>query len=256
MLSRGWQGARDGSSAVQDDCSWGGRMTASRSRAQGRLRDARASLRRLALMVVASAALGLALAGSAYGAPSMSFIPSFSEGTHLGEGTIVTGTFGFTGSEYHGMPLPLIELTMRLPKSAVLSNAGFPTCPRATLEPSGPGPSACPTGSGAGPTGSFTTFVAFGGEYIEEHGVVETYFSPEGGVWLLLAGHSPVWIEVLVAGHYLAAAPPLGPAVRFEVPLIETVPGAPLASTTALTIPLGATRESEGKVSASVTAPA
>jgi chemotaxis protein histidine kinase CheA len=34
------------------------------------------------------------------------------------------------------------------------------------------------------------------------------------------------------------------------------VPGAPLASTTALTIPLGATRESEGKVSASVTAPA
>jgi hypothetical protein len=185
----------------------------------------------------------------------MSFIPSFSEGTHLGEGTIVTGTFGITGSEYHGKPLPLTELTMRLPKGAVLSNAGFPTCPRATLEPSGPGPSACPKGSAAGPTGSFTMFVAFGAEYHEEQGVVETYFSPEGGVWLLLAGHTPVFIELLAAGHYLAAAPPLGPAVHFEVPLIETVPGAPLASTSALTIPLGVTKESEGKVSASVTAP-
>lgn len=55
-------------------------VSRSRSRAQGRLWDARGSLRRLALMIVASAALCLPLAGNAYGALSMSFLPSSAMG--------------------------------------------------------------------------------------------------------------------------------------------------------------------------------
>jgi hypothetical protein len=218
-----------------------------------RIQRGMAASLRLAVVVAAILGIGFAVADRAEATPSMSFLPGFSEGTHLGEGTVVTASLGFSGSEYHGEPLPLTELTIRLPKETVLSNVGFPTCPRSTLE--NIGPTGCPKGSAAGPAGSLTMFVSFGGEYHEEKGAAETFFAPEGGVFLFIDGHAPVSLEIIVVGHYLAASGSLGPAVSFGVPLIGTVPGAPFVSTTELTINLGALEEIEGKLTASVTAP-
>jgi hypothetical protein len=68
-------------------------------------------------------------------------------------------------------------------------------------------------------------------------------------------GHSPVSIEILSRGILEPAGAPFGPTVRFEVPLIETVPGGHDASFTALTLGLGAFRGATGEETGSVTVP-
>ncbi len=174
---------------------------------------------------VGCAAVGLALccADNVYAAPTVSLEPFFAEDAHLGEATTLTAKLTFTGTEYFGRPEPLTGVTLRLPEGTVLSNEGFPTCSPQTLEQKGP--SGCPVGSTAGPAGSFTILVSFGTETVEEQGTTETFFAEGGGVLLYFVGSSPVSIEVLSHVHLEPAGAPFGPAVQFEVPLIETVPG-------------------------------
>lgn len=207
-------------------------------------------------LAVGCAAIVLALCcgPNAFAAPTVSLEPAFSAGAHLGEPTALTAELKIAGTEYGGFPEPLTELSLRLPASTVLSNAGFPTCSPQTLAQHGP--SGCPAGSVAGPAGSFTVIVAFGTERISETGTTETFFTEDfGGFLLYLHGISPVSIEIISLGVIEPASAPFGPAVKFEVPLIQAVPGAPDASFTALTLGLGAFIRRAGTETGSVTAP-
>jgi hypothetical protein len=85
---------------------------------------------------------------------------------------------------------------------------------------------------------------------------VEPFFAPGGGIFLFVTGRSPVSLEAIAAGHYEAGSGSFGPNVNIELPLIETVPGAPAASITELGLALGASRQEGGSEVASVTAPA
>lgn len=76
------------------------------------------------LMIV----LVLASPARSSAAPSASLMSGFAEGTRLGEASTLSATLKLTGNEYHGEPLPLSQVTLRMPKGTVLSNAGFPTC--------------------------------------------------------------------------------------------------------------------------------
>lgn len=192
-------------------------------------------------------------AADAFAAPTVSLIPAFSAGAHLGEPTALTAELKIAGTEYGGFPEPLTRLSLRLPAGTVLSNAGFPTCSIQTLEQHGP--SGCPAASPAGPAGSFRVIVAFGTERIAETGTTETFFAEGGGFLLYLHATSPVFIEVISLGVIEPASAPFGPTVRFEVPLIETVPGAPDASFTAFTLGLGAFIRRGAAEIGSVTAP-
>jgi hypothetical protein len=194
------------------------------------------------------------LTGIAAAAPAMSLAAGFAEGTRQSEAAVMTDTIGISGAEYGGAPLPLTELTVRLPKGTVLSNAGFATCPKAMLKPSGEGPAGC-VGAKAGPTGTFNGTAELEGRMEPEYGTAETFFSEEGGLLLYLFGHNPDLIEVLASGHYVAASGSAGPGVAFEVPLTETVPGAPFATITGLSLHLGAFRQEHGVTVGSVTAP-
>ncbi len=213
--------------------------------------DARMAFRR----AVGCAAVLVVLCGAtnAHAAPTLSFEPEFSAGTHLGEPATLTAKLTFAGTEYFGHPEPLTVAALRLPAGTIVSNEGFPTCSATTLEQKGP--SGCPTGSVAGPGGSFTIFVSFGTETVEESGTTETFFTEGGGFLVYFVGHSPVSIEVLSRGILEPASAPFGAAVRFEVPLIETVPGGHDASFTALTLGLGAFIRRGGHETGSVTAP-
>jgi hypothetical protein len=204
---------------------------------------------RCAVALLSTLALVLGLGSAASAAPTASLTPTF-EGAMLGEPATVTDTLKLTGTEYHGEPLPISELTLRLPKGTILSNSGFPTCPKSELEPTGLGPSRCVFASSSWVVGSFTGFVAFGGEYLEEHGSAEVFFAPEGGVFLFLFGHAPVLIELLAHGEYLPAEGTEGPGIKFKLPQVETVPSAPHMSLTALTVPLGAFHEGHTNVTA------
>lgn len=176
-------------------------------------------------------------ATSSQSAPFVALEPSFSEGSSSGGPATLTAETRFVGTEYFASPEPLTQATLWLPPGTALNPEGFPTCEQATLEQYGP--SACPAGSAAGQPGSFTAFVSFGGERIEEEGSVESFFGPNGRVSLFLLGLTPVDLEVIVPGSYEPPAPPFGPGLRFHFPFIQAVPGAAYLSFKHLTIRLG-----------------
>jgi hypothetical protein len=207
------------------------------------------------LTVALTLLLVLATAGTAQAARSVTFTPSFSAGTHLGEGGTFTAAYTFTGTEYDGQVYPLTSLKVLLPGGVGGSSAGFPVCTRATLEQIGP--YGCPAGSLAGPLGEATMFVAFGGAYYEEPMVtIRPYFGPNETLFFFIEGHTPVAIEVIGTATYTSASSPYGRELNISLPYIETVPGAPYAVFSSLTLNLGAFRTEAGSEVASLTLPA
>jgi hypothetical protein len=65
----------------------------------------------------------------------------------------------------------------------------------------------------------------------------------------------PVALETIMEGHYESDSSPYGQDLVLAVPLMQTVPGAPDVSTTALTLNVGATYEESGVVFNSVSVP-
>jgi len=199
----------------------------------------------------------LALAGVASAAPTVKFkaeavpIPGFPHtGNIYGAGAAVHAEYSIEGTEYGGFPPPLIGVNFFLPKGTKIHNTGFPTCAKSNLEPSGRGPSACPKGSAAGPVGNVLGIVAFGKERVPEEATIESFYAPGGGIQFFTAGHSPVSLEILSSGHYtaLGGAGGFGPELITEVPLVETVPGAPDASVEHINVRAGSAYKSGKKV--------
>jgi len=190
----------------------------------------------------------LAIAGVASAAPTVKIkgeavpIPGFPHtGNIYGAGAAVKAEIEISGTEYGGFPPPLIGVNVFFPKGTKLHPAGFPTCAKSTLEPSGKGPSACPKGSSAGPVGHALGVVSFGKERVPEDVSIESFYAPGGGIEFFAVGHSPVSLEILSSGHYvnLGGAGGYGPEVITEVPLVETVPGAPDASAEKISVEAG-----------------
>jgi len=207
--------------------------------------------------VVACLALGLSgLAATASAAPTVKVkaeavpIPGFPHtGNIYGAGAAVKAEVAISGTEYGGFPPPLIHVNVFLPKFTELHPAGFPTCAVSLLEPAGPGPTACPKGSRAGPTGHVLGEVAFGKEIVPEEATIESFYKPGGGIEFFTAGHSPVSLEVLAKGQFvhLHGAGGFGPELETEVPLVETVPGAQDASALKITLQTGSAIHLHGK---------
>ncbi len=186
------------------------------------------------------------LATSARAAPIVTFkarpvpIPGYPHtGFILGAGTALEAEYKIEGTEYGGFPPPLTGIDFYLPAGVVLHPAGFPTCQARTLEPSGPGPKGCPKGSAAGPPGEATGYVAFGSEIVPERATIESFYAPGGGLTFFSFGHSPVLIEILSKGRYVAAPAPFGQKLESEIPLVETVPGAQDASVKTIKVEVG-----------------
>jgi hypothetical protein len=208
---------------------------------------------------VAAAAVGLtslALCASASAAPQVTFkaeavpIPGFPHtGNIAGHGAAVKAEYTISGQEYGGFPPPLIGVTFSLPTGTKLHTSGFPTCPRGTLEPAGQGPVACPRGSAAGPVGRVLGIVAFGTQRVAEEATLESFYAPGGGLFFFTAGHSPVSLEILSRAHYvnLRGGGGFGPKLIAEVPLVETVPGAPDASVEKINVRVGSAMRRHGK---------
>jgi hypothetical protein len=214
----------------------------------------RGAIRRLrgaALLVVAAA---LVLPASAAALPKVSFkvlpvpIPGFRHtGYILGAGAALQAEYKISGSEYGGFPPPLIGVNLYFPTGTKLHPAGFPTCPKESLERVGP--SACPKGSAAGPVGRAVGVVAFGGERVEEATTIESFYAPGGGIEFFTVGHSPAALEILSSGHYLKLNGAGGFGLEFvgEIPLVSTVPGAAYAVVQSIKIEAGSARMVHGK---------
>jgi hypothetical protein len=177
-------------------------------------------------------------------------IPGFpGTGYVLGHGAALKAEYEISGTEYNGFPAPLIGATFFLPRGTKLNPSAFPTCPRATLEPAGAGPRGCPRGSSAGPPGHALGVVAFNHELVPEEATIEPFFAPGGGLEFFTAGHSPVSLEVLSSGSYVGVSTPqFSTELVSQIPLVETLPGAPYASVEHITVQVGTATTHDGRV--------
>lgn len=168
-------------------------------------------------------------------------------GNILGAGAAVEAEYHIGGTEYQGSPPPIIGVNFYLPKGTKLHPAGFPTCSDTTLKQIGPG--GCSKGSAAGPIGSVHGFVSLGGERVPEAIELSSFYSPGGGISFFAAGHTPVSLEILSKGHYvnLGGSGGFGPKLIAEVPLVESLPGAPYASVESIKVKAGSAIKKNGK---------
>jgi hypothetical protein len=206
---------------------------------------------RAGLVVLAT----LALPAVAWAAPTVTVtgravsIPGFAHtGNYFGAGAAVRARITISGSEYGGFPPPLIGISVYLPKGVRLHPQGFPTCPvKAIVEEREP--RKCPRGSAAGPPGKVYGVVAFGREQVKEDGEILSFFAPGGGFEFLTLGHSPVLLEIPTTARLLhpSGGGGFGPEFTGQIPLVETVPGAPDASVQAIDITIGAAIRRHGR---------
>jgi hypothetical protein len=162
----------------------------------------------LALTSVASAAPVVTLKAKAVAIPGFPHTGNF-----LGAGAAAEATFHISGTEYAGFPPPLIGVNFFLP------------------------------------TGHAEGVVRFGkGEPTKESVTIESFYIA-GGLGFYTEGHSPVQLEFFSKGRYtgLGGSGGFGPQLITEVPLVETVSGAPDASVEFINVKVGSAFKSKGK---------
>ena len=208
-----------------------------------------------AVLYAAFALMMLALAAPAVSAPTVTVrgravpIPGFAHtGNYFGAGAAVRAEVAISGTEYGGFPPPLIGINVYLPAGVRLNSEGFATCPLRTIVNERE-PGKCPHGSAAGPPGKVFGVVSFGGTRVTEAGEIFSFFAPGGGFEFLTDGHSPVLLEIPSTARLVhpAGLGGFGPEFIGEIPLVETVPGAPYASVEAIDITLGAAIRRHGR---------
>ncbi|MEA2315128.1 MAG: hypothetical protein QOI03_1820 [Solirubrobacteraceae bacterium] len=210
-------------------------------------------MRRASTFLAVLGIAACALTGVASAAPTVTMkaravpISGFPHtGNIFGAGAAVQAEFTITGTEYGGFPAPLVGVNFWLPTGAKIHSAGFKTCTEAVLKQSGP--SKCAGGSAAGPVGHAKGVVAFGTTRVPEEVSIKSYFT-SGGLLFYVEGHEPVQLEFVSSGKYtkLGGGGGFGPELITEVPLVETVPGAPDASTETINVKVGTAIKSHGK---------
>jgi hypothetical protein len=228
-----------------------------RSRPATRGRSARTAL---ATYLVLPALWALAFAPAASAAPAVTFkakalpIPGFPHtGNILGAGAEVLVQDTIAGTEYGGFPSPLVLLSLDAPAGTRVTPTGFATCAPAVLESSGP--VGCPKKSVAGPIGEGIGVVTFGGEQVKEKVTLQTFFAPNNGLIIYANGSTPVSLQIVEKGHWVRAAPPYGPELIVEIPLVESLPGAPDASILSFKVAVGAAYRKGGKTVSYITLP-
>jgi hypothetical protein len=202
-------------------------------------------LRRGSICLAALGVFALAAPAGALAAPTVTFkaravpIPHFPRtGNILGAGAAVRFEWTIKGTEYGGFPAPLIGVNTYFPAGTKIHTQGFVTCSPTALK--NIGARACPSKSRVTTAGEARGVVSFGNERVEEKVSVQGFIAPAGALQFLTQGTSPVALEFISASHRTNVGRPYGPKYVTEVPLVETVPGAPDASTESIKVTAGA----------------
>ncbi len=208
-------------------------------------------MRRASTCVAVLGLAMLALTSVASAVPTVTFkakavpIKGFPHtGNILGAGTAFEAEFTIKGTEYFGHQPPIIGVNVIAPKGSKVNTKGFPTCSdKIVVEEKEP--EKCPKGSAAGPVGYANGYVVFGKETVPEKVSIESFYAPGGGLNFYVAGHSPASIEIVSKGRFSNLT--TQPKISVEVPLVETVPGAPDASVEKIVSKVGSAYKKNGK---------
>jgi hypothetical protein len=235
---------------------------------------------RLAMLGLAALALGLP--ASALAAPTVTvkvkILPVLKDnakpkaghwphtGNFLGAPAALETKFLIKGEEYFGSPPPVRRVTVYLPKGVGIHTSGFKTCSITLLKnkepekcskdslasPAGHAPESapekCPSPPLAGGAGEACGVVSLGGQRVHEAVKIQAYFAPGGGLNFFIEGVTPTVIEEPFAGSFSGASGQFGRKFVANVPLIETLPGAPAAIAEATSVTIGAAKKVKGKL--------
>ncbi len=174
-------------------------------------------------------------------------IPGFPEtGNILGAGAEIEVEGKLEGNELvGGLPLQTRRLVIYFPAGTKIDPTGFPTCTAHKLEEVGP--EGCPKQSriADGTVGVADQIGA--GEATRETGALEVYAAPGNGVVAYANAAAPISAQIVIPAHWETAPAPYGPKLTFEIPLVDSVPGAPPVSGTSLHVKAGAAIRKHGK---------
>ncbi len=174
-------------------------------------------------------------------------------GNILGAGTDVEAEVKISGSEYGGFPPPVTGFTFLAPVGVKLHPQGFTACSEAILESHEV--AHCPKKSFISSIGSVAGVVSFGGTRVHEALTLQAFFAPGGEFAFYAEGRSPTVIEVLGKASITTGGGGFGPKLSANVPLVETVPGAPYGVVEAGKITVGAAFVQAGKLISYITLP-
>lgn len=174
-------------------------------------------------------------------------IPGFpGTGDILGAGADVEIEGKLEGDELPGgLPSQTRRIVVYFPAGAKIDPQGFPTCTAAKLEQLGP--VGCPKQAriAAGTVGVADQIGT--GEPTREEATLEMFVTHGDGVVAYTNAASPISAQIVIPAHWETAPPPYGPKLTFDVPLVETVPGALPVSGTSLHVKAGAAIRKNGK---------
>jgi hypothetical protein len=206
---------------------------------------------RVYMILTGLAVLGLPAAASAATITGVKAaikpIPGFPEtGAILGAGADVEIEGKLEGDELPGgLPLQTRRLVLYFPAGTKIDPTGFPTCTKEKLEIKGPEGCSKQSRIADGTVGVADQIGQ--GEATRETGALEVYATPGGGVVAYANAAAPISAQIVILAHWETAPAPYGPKLTFEIPLVETVPGALAVSGTELRVKAGAAIRKGGK---------
>jgi hypothetical protein len=160
-------------------------------------------------------------------------------GPILGAGAALQVDATATGTEsVGGVVSQLRKVVVYLPKGVTVNSAPFATCSASTLE--NQGPQGCPKNSIASPVGGAGVVDPIANELVTETATLQAFFAPGGGLNFYANAAAPISAQIVVQGHYRKAPAPYGLMFTTEIPLVDSVPGAPPVSTTSINLKVGA----------------
>ena len=174
-------------------------------------------------------------------------IPGFPEtGDILGAGADVEIEGRLEGNELPGgLPLQTRRLVLYFPAGTRIDPQGFPTCTVVKLEEVGP--EGCPKQSRIADGTVGVADQIGSGEATREEGKLEIFITPGDGVVAYANAASPISAQIIIPAHWETAPAPYGPKLTFEIPLVDSVPGALPVSGTSLKVKAGAAIRKNGK---------
>jgi hypothetical protein len=205
----------------------------------------------MCVVVVVLVVLGLPAGASAATVTSVKAaivpIPGFpGTGDILGAGADVEVEGRLEGDELPGgLPLQTRRLVVYFPAGTKIDPTGFPTCTVAKLEISGP--EGCPKQSRIADGTVGVADQIGSGEATREEGKLEIFITPGDGVVAYANAASPISAQIIIPAHWETAPAPYGPKLTFEIPLVDSVPGALPVSGTSLKVKAGAAIRKNGK---------
>jgi len=163
-------------------------------------------------------------------------IPGFPEtGDILGAGADVEIEGKLEGNELPGgLPLQTRKLVVYFPAGTKIDPTGFPTCTVAKLEEVGP--QGCPAKSRIADGTVGVADQIGNGEATREEGALEIFITPGDGVVAYANAASPISAQIIIPAHWETAPAPYGLKLTFEIPLVDSVPGALPVSGTSLKV--------------------